>query len=89
MINKKFVVCDRLRQTPQGESFWQRMMKNKVEISEKEFLRKVDIKKVLDEEETWRDYKNNAIRENDPIKFYKSGGTYFFQRAGFEFIWKK
>ena len=52
MVNKKFIVCDRLRQTPEGESFWQRMMKDKVEISEKEFLRRVDVKKVLDEGET-------------------------------------
>ena len=65
------------------------MMKQKVQISEKYFLKHVDIRKALDEDESWKDYKENAVREGDPIKFYKSKEAYFFQRAGFEFIWKK
>jgi len=83
----KFITCDRLRQTDKGEAFWQDMMKHKVKISEKRFLKNVNIRKALDEDESWKDYKEDAAREGDPIKFYKSGKTYFFQRAGFEFIW--
>jgi len=85
----KFITCERLRQTEEGEKFWQDMMKHKVKIPEKRFLKNVNIRKVLDEDESWNDYKNDAEREGDPIKFYKSGKTYFFQRAGFEFIWIK
>ena len=78
--------CDRLRRTPEGEKFWQDMMKNKQEISEAEFLKNVNIKDVLDEGETWEVYKQGA---SDEIKFYKSNDTHFFQTAGFEFIWRK
>ena len=85
---KKFITCERLRQTDAGELFWHRMMKHKKKISEKQFLKNVRLKDVLDEDETWKDYKENAKMEGDSIKFYKSiDKTYFFQTAGFEFIW--
>jgi len=64
------------------------MMRQKTEISEKEFLKNVKIREALDDDEQWSDYKDNAKREGDPIKFYRSGKTHFFQRAGFEFIWR-
>ena len=86
---QKFITCDRLRSTQDGENFWQNMIKNKVKISERQFLKHIKISQVLDEGESWKDYKENARREGDPIKFYKSSGAYFFQRAGFEFIWIK
>ncbi len=81
--------CDRFRQTEVGEKEWQRMMREKRRISEKEFLRNVDVNIVLDEGETWSEYKENARLQGDPIKYYKSRDKYFFQTAGFEFIWKK
>lgn len=81
--------CDRFRQTKEGEGEWHKMMETKKEISEKEFLNKINIKDILDEDEKWEDYKINSQKEGDPIKFYKSNNnTYFFQTAGFEFIWK-
>lgn len=80
--------CDRFRQSSCGDNSWRIMMKIRKEISEREFLRKVDVKVLLDEGETWKDYKGNARREGDPIKFYKSSnGLMFLQHAGFEFIW--
>jgi len=87
---KKFLgSCDRIRQTEAGESLWQWMMKHKQEISEEEFLENVNIKDVLDKDENWKDYKENAELEGEPLRFYKSGNVYFFQHAGFEFIWSK
>jgi len=84
----RMMTCDRLRRTEEGEDFWQEMMRTRKKVSEREFLRKVDIDDVLDEGETWEEYAENASRQGDPIKFYKSkDGTYFFQTAGFEFIW--
>lgn len=81
--------CDRVRKTQEGEQFWQDMMNSKKEIKESEFLKAVDIKVVLDEGETWKEYKQNAKDQGDPIKYYKSNGNiYFFQTAGFEFIWE-
>lgn len=78
-------VCDRIRQKPGGEEFWQEMMKHKEEISEEEFLKHVDPIEVLDEDETWEEFKSG----HEEIKYYKSiNDTYFFQSAGFEFIWK-
>lgn len=80
--------CDRFRQSSCGNNLWQMMMKTRKKISEKEFLRKVNVKVLLDEGETWKDYKEVARREGDPIKFYKSNnGLMFLQHAGFEFIW--
>jgi len=80
-------VCDRFRQTKEGEDTWQRMMDTKVEINEAEFLKKCDVSRILDEDETWQDYKDNARYQGDPIKFYRTEiGLYFFQTAGFEFI---
>lgn len=81
--------CDSFRQTPEGEQQWQIMMQTKKPISENEFLKKADVNDILDEGETWADYKDNARRENDPLQFYESNnGLVFFQTAGFEFIWK-
>ena len=82
--------CDNLRKTEKGEKEWQEMMKTKEEISEKEFLNNVNVRKILDSDEKWEDYKENAKKEGGPIKFYKSANhKYFAQRSGFEFIWKE
>lgn len=88
-IKKQFFgPCDRIRQTPDGESWWNRMMENKQEITEKEFIAHVDPRAVLDEDETWEDY-NASMKRQDEVKYYKSAdGVYFFQTAGFEFFWK-
>jgi hypothetical protein len=81
--------CDHFRQTPEGEEQWQTMMQTKKPISEKDFLKKVDVHDVLDEGETWNEYKDNARREGSPLEFYESSnGLIFFQTAGFEFIWR-
>lgn len=61
-------------------------MRNKKEISESEFLSYVDPSNVLDEGETWSEYRNNMIRQ-DEVKYYRSDGVYFFKTAGFEFFW--
>jgi len=80
--------CDRVRRTEDGERFWQKMMETRVEIKEKEFTKNVDVKDLLDEGETWKDYKNMAIGEGEPLRYYKSDdNVYHFQHAGFEFIW--
>jgi hypothetical protein len=79
--------CDRFRKTPEGESAWQEMMATREEITEAEFLASCDVADVLDEDETWEQYKE-AWR-SDPIRYYKSAnGMYHFQTAGFEHIWR-
>lgn len=81
-------VCDRFRKTLEGENTWQEMMSTKKEITESEFRKVCNVNEVLDEGENWKEYKLTAIMQHDPIKFYKSSnGLYFFQTAGFEFIW--
>lgn len=81
--------CDRFRQTEEGERQWQIMMQTKKRISEKEFLKKANVKDILDEDETWQGYKETAKGEGSPLQFYESSnGLVFFQTAGFEFIWK-
>ena len=86
MINTEYCgTCDRIRKTEQGESFWQDMILSKVRITESQFLRCIDIKPVLDSGETWQEYKSSA----EDIKFYVADNAFFFQTAGFEFIWSK
>lgn len=81
--------CDRFRQTPRGEVTWQLMMRTRKEIAESTFRAACNVSYILDEGETWAEYKRNCAMQGDPIKFYKSAetGLYFFQTAGFEFIW--
>lgn len=83
--------CDRFRRTEQGEKVWQEMMKTRQEITEEEFLENVNVEDILDEDETWEQYKEVAEMEGDPVRMYKSEqeNIYFFQHAGFEFIWQK
>jgi len=79
--------CDRVRRTSQGENFWQEMMENKKKISEREFLKNVDLKNMLDEDETWKEWKESQA---DKVEYFKSlNNVYFVQTAGFEFIFKK
>lgn len=65
---------------------WHRMMDSRREMTEAQFLMVCDVAPILDEGETWEQYKETA--KSDPIKFYQSvEGLLFFQTAGFEFIW--
>jgi len=63
-------------------------MRNKKSITEKEFLENTDTKDILDEDETWEQYKKDMERQ-DQVRYYKSGDIYFFQTAGFEYFWEK
>jgi predicted protein tyrosine phosphatase len=81
-------VCDNIRKTVEGEKLWQDVMKNKKKITEKEFLKNVNIEDVLDPDETWEQFKHD--HSDDVINFYKTiDNIYFFQNHGFEFIWRK
>lgn len=77
-------VCDRFRVTPEREAFWQQMMLERVPITEEEFLSTVDLKEILDDDESWEQYKQCS---SDDINYYKSTcGCVFLQTCGFEFI---
>ena len=90
MKKYKFIgSCDRFRKSTCGEAEWQEMMKNKRAVSEKNFLKLVNIKELLDKDEKWSDYKNTLIKEGENPKFFISGKYAFFQHSGFEFIWQK
>ncbi len=77
-------VCDKIRRNGDKEEWWNYMMDNKEEITENEFLLHVDPVDILDDGETWEDYKSSL---SDDIKFYKTDDIYFFQTAGFEYFW--
>ncbi len=79
--------CDWLRQTIAGEFAWQDMMSSREEISEEEFIKKVDISQMLDKGESWLIYKENIENQIGKITFYKSNNDiYHLQHTGFEFI---
>lgn len=69
---------------PEGEKFWQTMMRNKVETNEEFFLEECDPEGVLDEDETWESYKE----AHSDMEFYWSSNAFFFQTRGFEYIFK-
>lgn len=80
--------CDRIRRTSDGETWWHKTMANKKQISEKEFLQHANPNDILDEDETWEQYKTDMKRQ-DEVKYYKTNNNvYFFQTAGFEYFWK-
>jgi len=85
----KFInTCDRFRRTPEGENSWQEMMRTKEEISELKFIKMCDVSAILDEDETWEEYKYFMFLQDD-VKYYRSlNGFYFFQTVGFEYIWR-
>jgi len=75
--------CFRLRHNnPAGEEFWHNMMKTAQRITEREFLKACDVFSLLDEDETWKDYKQVGMT------FFKADYSYFIAYAGFEFIFK-
>lgn len=81
-------VCDKFRKKPNGEATWQQMMATRIEITEEEFLEKCDVSHVLDEDETWEEYRDACANEHAPISFFTScNGLVHFQTTGFEFIW--
>lgn len=82
-----FGPCDRVRRTEAGENFWQQMMKNKVPVSEEEFVAAVNFEGFLDEGETWEQYRDDNMAQDPDFMLYKSGEHYFIQFAGFEMIW--
>ena len=88
MKQKTFIgTCDRIRQDPTGEKWWQSVMKKKRPISEKTFLKHINPVDVLDPDETWSTFASDQRRQ-DNLSFYKSGNIYFFQTAGFEYFWR-
>ena len=82
--------CDKLRKN--GGSFeraWHKMIKEKKQVKNT-ILNNVDFSGLLDDDETFIEYFNNALREDSSTALYKSvwGFTdcYFLQTCGFEFI---
>lgn len=75
------------KKSDENEQIWQNIMATKKKISEKEFLKNVNIKDLLDDGETWEQWKKN--NSDDKINLYKSGDYYFIQTKGFEYLWKK
>jgi hypothetical protein len=80
--------CSTFRKNAMNEQLWRETITTRKRINESEFLQKCHVEEALDVGETWDQYKSVAETEETPLKFYKApNGLYFFQRAGFEFIW--
>ena len=82
--------CDKLRK--KGGAFeraWHKMIKEKEQVKNT-ILNNVDFSGILDDDETFIEYFDNAHREDSSTALYKStwGFTdcYFLQTCGFEFI---
>lgn len=82
--------CDKLRKNGgEYERNWHKMIKQKEQIKNT-ILNNVDFSGILDEDETFIEWFDNAHREDSSTALYKSvwGFTdcYFIQTCGFEFI---
>ena len=93
LIKKHFIgQCDVLRKKcSENEDNWEEMMKNKKKISFNTFLSNVDFTPILDdEEESPKQYIQDALRSDPETSTYISNWgnkeCFFFQTAGFEFI---
>ncbi len=88
--------CDKIRQTLEGENFWQTLMNNRKEIKYEEFISIIDLTQfenaLCEDDETIETYINEAKRFDADLMFFVSiieGKKYaFMQHAGFEFIFE-
>jgi len=90
-IKKKYIgQCDILRRNCTGEDNWQEMMEKKEEIPFNTFFNNVDMKKLLDDDETPETFHQDNLRSDPDTKTFKSiwgnKDALFYQTAGFEFI---
>lgn len=80
--------CDRVRCSEANEQKWQQMMKLKQPVPLQELIENCDVSAVLDEDDS---LENWGLDDTEGTNSYKSvwGNVpcYFFQTAGFEFIW--
>lgn len=85
--------CDLLRKNNCNEKFWQDMMKKKSTITMQEFVKGIDPSRILDDDETFEQYVEEAKREDKNFGFYKSTWddkpAKFMQHGGFEFVFVK
>lgn len=91
-IKKQYIgQCDLLRRKcDSNEEYWHDMMKNKKRIFFSDFINKVDMQQMLDEDETPEQYIKDAVRSDFETAAYVSNWgnkeCMFLQTAGFEFI---
>ena len=84
--------CDLLRRKcTDNEKYWQAMMKNRKKISFKKFLKGVDMRKMLDDEnDDPIQHIKDSVREDPETAAYSSvwgnEPAMFLQVSGFEFI---
>lgn len=85
---KYFGQCDIIRKHPGGEELWHKLIAHEIRITKEEFLSHVNIKDILDEDETIDDFTGND-KDTYYAKSIVDGVVYyFFMTYGFEFIWK-
>lgn len=78
--------CFRIRQKPNGEAWWQHIMDNGEAISKDDFLKVVDPRAILDEDESFDEFLSTSEFRN----FFKTGNVYFMTDGdpnGFEYFW--
>ena len=52
-FNTKYIgQCDIIRKTLEGDVLWHKLIENEIRISKDEFLSNVDVKDILDEDDT-------------------------------------
>ena len=89
-FNTKYLgQCDIIRKLPGGEELWHKLIANEIRITKEEFLSKVDIKAILDDEEETIDNFTGKDKDTYYATSIVDGVVYyFFMTYGFEFIWK-
>lgn len=75
---------------PEHEERWQHMIASSKSVPLDEFVEKVDMTPLLDEDDTPASYLRDATRADPTTRTYRSvwgdQACYFLQTAGFEFI---
>ena len=88
-FNTKYIgQCDRIRKTPEGDALWHKLIENEIRITKEEFLSNVDVRDILDEDDTIENF-TGTDKNTYYVKSIVDGVVYFFLMTyGFEFIWK-
>lgn len=83
-------ICNVLRNSSTREIFFQEMLKEKKQVSIKNFKANVNLKPFIEEGESIDSYIQDRFKEDPNTKFYKSkwntSTCYFIQTCGFEYI---
>lgn len=79
--------CDELRCSFPGDTNWQRMIELRRPVPVSELMEVCDVSALLDDDDSLLDWGRDDSGSGSYRSYWGDVPCYFFQTAGFEFIW--